>query len=97
MKNLRFYNELEYESGNGKPDKYDGKWRMNGGQFALIDPNTSAIVASGTAKETVFSFGYEKYPVFCFFVVTNVIVENTELIEMPVLFLFRSLASKYRN
>ena len=67
MKNLRFYNELEYESGNGKPDKYDGKWRMNGGQFTLIDPNTSAIVASGTAKETVFSFGYEKYPVFCLF------------------------------
>ena len=35
MKNLRFYNELECEPGNGKPDKYDGKWRMNGGQFVL--------------------------------------------------------------
>lgn len=67
MKNLRFYNELECEHGNGKPDKYDGKWRMNGGQFVLIDPSTSTLVASGTARETIFSFGYEKYPVFCLF------------------------------
>lgn len=67
MKNLRFYNELECEAGQGKPDKYDGKWRMNGGRFALIDPNTSALVATGTAKETVFSFSYEKHPVFCLF------------------------------
>ena len=51
MKNLRFYNELECEPGNGKPDKYDGKWRMNGGQFVLIDPSTSTLVASGTARE----------------------------------------------
>ena len=67
MKNLRFYNELECEPGNGKPDKYDGKWKMNGGQFVLIDPSTSTLVASGTARETIFSFGYEKYPVFCLF------------------------------
>ena len=51
MKNLRFYNELECEPGNGRPDKYDGKWRMNGGQFVLIDPSTSTLVASGTARE----------------------------------------------
>lgn len=67
MKNLRFYNELECEPGNGKPDKYDGKWRMNGGQFVLTDSNTSALVARGTVRETIFSFGYEKYPVFCLF------------------------------
>lgn len=56
MKNLRFYNELECEPGNGKPDKYDGKWRMNGGQFVLIDPSTSTLVASGTARETIFCY-----------------------------------------
>ena len=58
MKNLRLYNELEYEPGNGKPDKYDGKWRMNGGQFVLTDSNTSELVARGTVRETIFSFGY---------------------------------------
>ena len=67
MKNLRYYNELESIDSDGKPDKYDGKWSLRGGNIVIMDPDTSALIAVGTAKETVFSFGHEQKPVFCLF------------------------------
>lgn len=67
MKNLRYYNELESTDSDGKPDKYDGKWLLKGSSVVLMDSDTSALIAVGTAKETVFSFGHEQKPVFCLF------------------------------
>ena len=67
MKNLRYYNELESIDSDGKPDKYDGKWLLKGSSVVLMDSDTSALIAVGTAKETVLSFGHEKNPVFCLF------------------------------
>lgn len=67
MKNLKFYNDLEAEEGSGKPDKYDGKWQMRNSKVYLKDPNTGELIASGYADSIVLSFGYEKFPIYCFF------------------------------
>lgn len=67
MKNLKYYNELEEKEGSGKPDKYDGKWRMNNNKVQLRDPKTNDLIAAGTAQTVVLSFGYEKCPIYCLF------------------------------
>lgn len=67
MKNLKYYNELEEKEESGKPDKYDGKWRMSDSRIQLSDPKTNDLIAEGTAQTVVLSFGYEKYPIYCLF------------------------------
>ena len=97
MKNLRFYNELECEPGNGKPDKYDGKWRMNGGSSFLQIPTRPSLSHVVPSEKPYFLLATKNIRYSAFFVVMNVIAETIKLIKVPALFLFRSLPSKCRN
>lgn len=67
MKNLKYYNELEANEKSGKPDLFDGKWALDSVNFRMSDPITQEPIATGTAKTSVISFGYEKNPIFCLF------------------------------
>lgn len=67
MKNLKFYNDLEEKGGSGKPDRYDGKWRMNNARIQITDPQTNRLIATGMAPSITMSYGYEKCPIFCLF------------------------------
>ena len=67
MKNIEYFNNLEQKNESGKPDNNDAKWAVKDLSFTLIDPETNQPVLQGTAGNAVFSFGYEKHPIFCMF------------------------------
>ena len=67
MKNLEYYNNLEQKDGSGKPDKYDGKWKIRDMNLTFISHSAGMPSFQCKADSSVISFGIGKYFIFCLF------------------------------
>lgn len=67
MKNLKFYNELEQKDDSGKPDKYDGKWKIQDMSLTFTDRSGKMPPFHCYTESAVVSFSIDQYPIFCLF------------------------------
>ena len=67
MKNLKYYNELEQKDDSGKPDKYDGKWKIQDLSLTFTDRSGKTPPFHCYTNSAVVSFAIDQYPVFCLF------------------------------
>lgn len=74
MKNLQYFINLEKNnpaSGGGQGDKFEGQSVMYNPTVEIRDYHTKTLVYRGPVEVSAISFGYEKYPVFCMFVLDS--------------------------
>lgn len=74
MKNLQYFIDLEKENlanSGGQGDMFEGQLVQNDITVVVRDPITHAMLAQTKAEFTTVGFGYQKYPVFCIFMLDS--------------------------